>query len=204
MACTGRLTTGPCRCARSSLARLIYAALCSVDGYVADAAGNFDWAAPDDEVHALANDIERTVGTQLYGRRMYDVMVAWETMPTAGEPEVIKDFAEVWRAADKIVYSKTLVGPSSKRTRIERDFDTAAVRRMKAGLDADISIGGPHLAAEAFRVGLVDECHLFLAPVVVGGGNPALQPGLSVKLELVDQRRFKSGFVHLHYRVLDH
>jgi dihydrofolate reductase len=202
--CTGRLTTGPCRCARSSLARLIYAALCSVDGYVADAAGNFDWAAPDDEVHAFVNDIQRSAGTSLYGRRMYEVLVAWETMPTAGEPAVIQDFAELWRRADKIVYSKTLATVSSRRTRIERDFDPADVRRMKADLDADISIGGPHLAAEAFRAGLVDECHLFLAPVVVGGGNPALQPGLSVKLELVDQRRFKSGFVHLHYRVLDH
>ncbi len=152
----------------------------------------------------MANDIERTIGTQLYGRRMYDVMVAWETMPTEGEPEVVKDFAEVWRAANKIVYSKTLASSSSKRTRIERDFDPAAVRRMKADLDADISIGGPHLAAQAFRAGLVDECHLLLAPVVVGSGNPALQPGLSVKLDLVAERRFKSGFVHLHYRVLDH
>jgi dihydrofolate reductase len=187
-----------------AIGRLIYAALCSVDGYVADAKGNFDWAAPDEEVHALVNDLERPVGTHLYGRRMYEVLTAWETMPTDGEPDVIKDFAEIWRAAEKIVYSKTLAKVSSKRTRIERDFDPAAVRRMKAGLDADISIGGPQLAAEAFRSGLVDECHLLLAPVVVGNGNRALQDGLSVKLDLVDQRRFKSGFVHLHYRVLDH
>jgi dihydrofolate reductase len=155
-------------------------------------------------VHALVNDLERTVGTQLYGRRMYDVLVWWETMPTDGQPKVTKDFAEIWRAADKIVYSKTLTNVSSKRTRIERHFDAAAVRRMKSSLDADISIGGPHLAAEAFRAGLVDECHLLLAPVVVGNGNRALQQGVSIKLDLVDERRFKSGFVHLHYRVVDH
>src|SRR5260370_41637891 len=136
---------------KGSGARLIYAALCSVDGFVADAAGTFDWAAPDDEVHASVNDIQRAVGTHLYGRRMYEVLVAWETMPTEGEPAVIKDFAEIWRAADKVVYSKTLVDVSSTRTRIERDFDPAAVRAMKGGLAADISIAGPHLPAEAFR-----------------------------------------------------
>jgi dihydrofolate reductase len=135
---------------------------------------------------------------------MYEVLVAWETMPTEGEPAVIKDFAEIWRAADKIVYSKKLADVSSTRTRIERDFDPAAVRAMKGGLAADISIAGPHLAAEAFRAGLVDECHLFLAPVLVGNGNRAVQEGLSMKLELVAERHFKSGFVHLHYRVLDH
>jgi dihydrofolate reductase len=171
---------------------------------VADERGKFDWAAPDEEVHAAVNDLLRPVGTHLYGRRMYEVLLAWETMKTEGEPAVIEDFANIWRAAEKVVFSRTLAEVSSARTRIERTFDPDAVRRMKAELDRDLSIGGPHLAAEAFKAGVVDECHLFLAPVVVGGGTRALPDGRLVELELVAERRFTSGVVHLGYRVADH
>ena len=181
------------------MARLIYSAIASLDGYVADEDGSFDWAAPDEEVHSFVNDLTRDVGTHLYGRRMYEVMVAWETME---DPEpVMRDFAGIWRAADKVVYSRTLEAPSSARTRIERDFDSSAVRGMKESLEADISMGGPHLAAQALEAGLVDECHLFLTPVVVGAGNPALPAGL--RLELLDHRRFGSGVVYLRYRPMN-
>ena len=174
------------------MAKLIYSAITSLDGSVADAEGRFDWAAPDEEVHAFVNDLERTVGTYLYGRRMYEVMRAWETLPLAGQPP--------WRAADKIVYSTTLEDVASARTRIERDFDPGAVRELKASAGADLSVGGPHLAARALEAGLVDECHLFLNPVVVGGGNQAFPDGLRLELELLDERRFGNGVVHLHYR----
>jgi dihydrofolate reductase len=182
--------------------RLIYSAIASLDGYVADADGKFDWAAPDAEVHAFVNDLERPVGTHLYGRRMYEVMAWWETADAsdAAEP-VMRDFAEIWRAADKIVYSTTLQTVSSARTQIVRDFDPEAVRRLKAAAERDLSIGGPHLAAAAFTAGLVDECHLFLVPVVIGGGTRALPDGVRVELELVAERRFTSGIVHLHHRV---
>jgi len=183
------------------MARLIYSVIESLDGYVADESGNFDWAAPDEEVHAFVNDLEREVGTYLYGRRMYETMVFWETADSqAGEPEVFYDFARIWQAADKVVYSKTLEAPRSVRTRIERDFDPESVRRMKAAAGSDISVAGPHLAAQALRAGLVDELHLLVAPVVVGGGNQSLPGGLRLKLELIDQRAFQSGMVHLHYR----
>jgi dihydrofolate reductase len=182
------------------MAKLIYSAITSLDGYVADQDGVFDWAAPDEEVHAFVNDLERSVATYLYGRRMYDVMVAWETMDTADQPPVVQDYAEIWRAADKIVYSKTLETASSARTRMERAFDPEAVRQMKAKADRDISVGGPHLAARAFEAGLVDECHLFLTPVIVGGGNRSLPDGVRLELELLDERRFGNGVVHLHYR----
>jgi dihydrofolate reductase len=184
-----------------AMAKLIYSAITSLDGYVADTEGRFDWSAPDEEVHAVVNDLERTVGTYLYGRSMYEVMAAWETMPLAGQPPAIRDYAEVWRAADKIVYSRTLEETASARTRIERDFDPEAVGALKAGAGADLSVGGPNLAAEALRAGLVDECHLFVNPVVVGGGNQALPDGLRLELELLDVRRFGTGVVHLHYRV---
>jgi dihydrofolate reductase len=184
------------------VARLIYSAIASLDGYVADEDGNFDWAAPDAEVHAFVNELERPIGTHLYGRRMYEVMTAWETMQTVDEPPVMKDFAEIWQAANKIVYSTTLDAVSSARTRIERNFDADAVRQLKAASDSDLSIGGPGLAAHAIEVGLVDEYHLFLAPAVVGGGTQALPDGLRLSLELLDERRFDSGFVHLHYRSL--
>ena len=183
------------------MAKLIYSAITSLDGYVADADGRFDWSAPDEEVHAFVNDLERPIGTYLYGRRMYDVMVAWETMPTGpDQPAVMRDFAQIWRAADKVVFSKTLAAPSSPRTRIERDFDPDAIRQMKASLEQDISVGGPELAGQALKAGLVDELHLLVCPVVVGGGNPSLPDGLRVNLELLDERRFGNGVVHLHYR----
>jgi len=184
------------------LALLHFAAICSLDGYVADEAGEFDWAAPDEEVHEFVNDLQRPVGTYLLGRRMYEVLVAWETMPTGpDQPAAINDYAELWRAADKVVHSSTLAEVSSARTRIERAFDTEAVRRMKADATADLSVSGPHLAAQALQAGLVDEVHLFLNPVVVGGGNAALPDGLRLGLELVDERRFGNGVVYLHHAV---
>jgi dihydrofolate reductase len=179
------------------VAKLIYAAITSLDGYVADQDGNFDWAVPDEEVHAFVNDLERPVGTYLYGRRMYEVMAAWETL--ADEHPVARDFAEIWRAADKVVYSKTLTTVSSARTRIERDFDAEEVRRMKAQAERDLTVGGPDLAGQAIKAGLVDELHLFVTPVVVGGGKRALPDGAFVTLELLDERRFGSGVVHLRY-----
>jgi dihydrofolate reductase len=183
------------------MARLIYAAIASLDGYVADERGKFESLAPDEEVHAFVNDLERTVGTHLYGRRMYEVMVAWETMETAGEPEVMRDFAELWWAADKVVYSRTLKAVASERTGIEREFDPEIVRQMKATTERDITIGGPELAGQALAAGLVDECHLFLAPLLMGGGTRALPDGLRLQMELLDERRFGSGVVYLHYRV---
>ena len=180
------------------MAKLIYSAITSLDGYVADEDGNFDWAAPDEEVHAFVNDLERPIGTYLYGRRMYETMVFWETV--SDENAVMQDFAEVWQSADKIVYSRTLEAASSARTRIEREFDPEVVRRMKASADRDISIGGSQLAGHALKAGLVDECHLFLTPVVVGGGTRALPDGVRLDLDLLDERRFASGVVHLHYR----
>ena len=184
-------------------APLIYSALTSLDGYVADRDGNFDWAAPDEDVHAFVNDLERPVATYLYGRRMYEVMVAWETMDLEGEPAPIVDYAGIWRAADKVVYSTTLAEPSSARTRIERTFDPDSIREMKASGDRPMSVGGPTLAAEALRAGLVDECHAFLVPVVVGGGTTWLPDDLHLTLELLDERRFANGTVYLHYRVAE-
>jgi dihydrofolate reductase len=185
---------------RLTMAKLIYSAIMSLDGYAADEDGNFDWAEPDEEVHTFINDLERPVGTYLYGRRMYEVMVAWETITLADQPPFIQDFAEIWQAADKIVYSKTLEMVSSARTRIERDFDPEALRKMKARAGRDITVGGPHLAAQAFKAGLVDEFHLFIAPIVVGGGKQSLPNNVRLKLELLDERRFGNGVVHLHYR----
>ena len=183
------------------MAKLIYSAIMSLDGYVADENGNFDWAAPDEEVHAFVNDLERPVGTYLYGRRMYEVMRVWETADTfADQRPVMQDFAQIWQAADKIVYSKTLDTVSSARTRIEREFDPDAVRQLKAGAGRDLTVGGPDLAAQAIRAGLVDEWHLFFTPIVVGGGNPALPDDVRVNLELLDARRFACGVVHLRYR----
>jgi dihydrofolate reductase len=182
------------------LAKLIYSAITSLDGFVADEDGNFDWAAPDEELHTFLNALELPVGTYLYGRRMYEVMVAWETMPLADQPAFVQEFAEIWQAADKVVYSKTLETVSSAKTRIERDFDPEAVRQMKATAERDISVGGPHLAAQALKAGSVDECHLFLTPIVVGVGTRFLPDDVRVKLELLDERRFGNGVVHLHYR----
>jgi dihydrofolate reductase len=184
------------------MARLIYAAIASLDGYVADEDGKFDWARPDEEVHRFVNELERPIGTYLYGRRMYEVMAYWETAETAADqPTAGQDYAEVWRATDKIVYSTTLETVSSARTRIERTFDTEAVEQIKANATSDISVGGPELAGHALRAGLVDELHLFLNPVIVGGGNRALPDDVRLDLELMDERRFSGGVVHLHYRV---
>jgi dihydrofolate reductase len=182
------------------MAKLVYAAIASLDGYVEDEEGKFDWSAPDEEVHAFVNDLERPIATYLYGRRMYETMVFWENASTeADEPPVFRDYAEVWQAAEKIVYSRTLQTVSSARTRIEREFDRDAVRRLKQSSAADISIGGAELAGQAIGAGLVDECHLFLCPVVVGAGKRALPDNLRVQLVLLDERRFRNGVVHLHY-----
>jgi dihydrofolate reductase len=170
---------------------LIYSAISSVDGYIEDERGRFDWAAPDDEVHAFINELERPIGTYLYGRRMYETMVAWETVDS-------HPYAEIWRAAEKIVYSRTLDSVASARTRIEREFDPQAVRRLKE--EGAVSVGGAGLAAEAIRAGLVDEYQVFLVPIVVGGGKRAFADGLQLELELLGERRFDSGFVYLRYR----
>jgi len=183
------------------MARLIYSAIMSLDGYVADRDGRFDWAAPDEELHAFVNDLERPVGTYLYGRRMYEVMVAWESMQVADEPAAIRDYQEIWKATDKIVYSRTLEKASSAKTHIEREFDPEAVRRLKAA-ERDISVGGAELAAQAIKAGLVDDFHLLIVPVVVGGGTAFLPTNVHLKLELLDERRFESGVVHLHYRTV--
>jgi dihydrofolate reductase len=183
------------------VAKLVYAALTSLDGYVADANGSFDWAEPDEAVHTAVNDITRPIGTHLLGRRMYEVLVAWETLELEGEPASVRDFAEIWRSSDKIVFSTTLDRASSARTRIERSFDPEAIRAMKASAERDLAVGGPELAGHAFRAGLVDECHLFLAPVIVGGGTRSLPDGVRLQLELVGERRFGNGVVHLHHRV---
>jgi dihydrofolate reductase len=184
------------------MAKLIYSAIASLDGYVEDEQGKFDWAAPDDEVHAFVNDLERPIGTYLYGRRMYETMVFWETAGTGDDsPAVIRDFAVIWRSAEKIAYSRTLQTASSARTRIERNFDPDAIRRLKETSKADLTIGGAELAGQAIAAGLVDECHLFLGPVVVGGGKRALPDNIHAQLELLDERRFRRGVVHLHYRI---
>ena len=184
------------------MAGLIYSAITSLDGYVADADGNFDWSVPDEELHGFINDLEREVGTNLYGRRMYEVMVAWENDDLLLDPSPsVREFAGIWRAADKIVYSTTLAVAPSTRTRIERVFDPEAVRAMKTTADLDISVGGPHLAAQALEAGLVDEVHLFVSPISIGGGTRALPDGIRLQLELLNERRFGNGVVDLHYRI---
>jgi dihydrofolate reductase len=182
------------------MGKLTYAAIASLDGYVEDEEGKFDWAVPDAEVHGFVNELERPIGTYLYGRRMYETMVFWETAGD-GEPPVFHDYAEIWRAAEKVVYSRTLRTVSSARTRIEPEFDRDGVRQLKESSGSDLSIGGAELAGQALDAGLVDECHLFLFPVVVGGGKRALPDGVRARLELLDERRFRSGVVHLHYRL---
>ncbi len=183
------------------MARLIYSAIQSLDGYVADAAGKFDWAEPDKQVHSFANDLQRSIGTNLLGRRMYEVMSAWETLGTLGdEPAYIVEFGELWRASDKVVYSTTLDVVCTARTRIEREFEPDAIRRMKDEVIGDISIGGPGLAARAIATGLVDEYQLFVVPAVVGGGTRCLPAGIRINLQLVDQRLFDNGTVYMSYR----
>jgi dihydrofolate reductase len=191
------------------MAKLTYTAITSLDGYIEDEGGRFDWAMPDPEVHAFVNDLVRPAGTYLYGRRMYETMAVWQTVgsepagtsstDTAPPPEAL-DFAEVWRAADKVVYSRTLDAVTTPRTRLAPEFDAEAVRRMKDAADRELAVGGPGLAQHAFAAGLVDEVHLFVFPLVVGGGKPGLPRGIRVGLELLDERRFGNGVVHLHYR----
>ncbi len=181
------------------VAKLIYSALASLDGYTEDENGEFGWAAPDEEVHQYVNDLERPIGTHLYGRRMYEVMVAWETIDD--EQPQMRDYAEIWRAAEKVVFSRSLVRAGSARTRIEHEFDPDAIAAIKAAASRDISVGGPGLASQAISAGLVDEIHLFLAPVAVGAGKPALPTKQPLALELLDQRTFTNGTIHLHYRL---
>jgi dihydrofolate reductase len=183
------------------VAKLIYGTIASLDGYVADKNGEFEWAAPDEEVMAFVNDLERPIGTYLYGRRMYETMVFWETADTDGQPDGDLDYTQIWRAADKVVYSRTLHATSSARTRIERAFDPDEVRRLKASAALDVTVGGAELAGQAIAAGLVDECHLFLCPVVVGGGTRALPNDVHVGLELLDEHRFRGGVVYLRYAV---
>jgi len=183
------------------MADLIYSTITSLDGYITDRDGNFDWAAPDDEVHEFVNDLERPAGTYLYGRRMYEVMMVWETDPAlAAQSPLMGDFAELWQDAEKVVYSRTLQTAQTARTRIERVFDPDVVRQMKASADRDLTVGGPDLAAQAFRAGLVDECRLFLTPIFVGGGKQSLPDDVRLGLELHDVRRFGNGVVYLRYR----
>ncbi len=183
------------------MAQLIYSAIMSLDSYIADKDGNFGWAEPDEEVHAFINDLDRPVGTHLYGRRMYETMIVWETDPSlADQSPLMRDFADIWQSADKVVYSTTLDTVSTSRTRLERAFDPEAVRQMKSSAERDLIVGGPNLAAHAFKAGLVDACQLFVVPIVVGGGNQALPDDVQLKLDLVDERRFSSGMVYLHYR----
>lgn len=183
------------------MAKLIYTAITSLDSYIADANGKFDWAAPDEELHTFVNNQERPIGTYLYGRRLYEVMAFWETAHTLpDQPYFIQDYAQIWQAADKIVYSRTLPSVPTEKTKLVREFDPEEVRRMKAQSQSDLSVGGADLAGQAVKAGLVDEIHLFLNPVVVGGGTQALPDDVRVNLELIDEHRFGSGVVHLHYR----
>ena len=184
------------------MGQLIYSGIVSLDGYVADRDGNFSWSEPDEEVHAFVNDLERDVGTYLFGRRMYQVMSVWETLDAADEPPVIRDYARIWQGADKVVYSASLATVSTARTRIETVFDPEAVRDLKASTDRNIGIGGPTLAAAALLAGLVDECQLFLNPVAVGGGLRFLPDGLMLRLELLEEHKFGNGVVYLRYRTL--
>ena len=185
------------------MAKLTYLMIQSLDGYIEDEHGNFDWAMPDEQVHAFVNNLMRPVGIYLFGRRMYEVMTAWETMhEVPNQPQVIYDFAEMWQSAEKIVFSSTLDRVSTAKTRLVRQFDPESIRELKAAAQNDIGIGGPHLAAQAFEAGLVDECHLFLVPIMVGGGKPSLPVNLRLPLELLDTHRFENGMLFLKYRVL--
>ena len=183
------------------MAKLVYSAIASADGYVEDAAGSFDWAAPGEELLCFVNDLERPVGTYLYGRRMYETMLYWETAHTVpGQPSFVREFTGIWQAAGKIVFSKTLQSVPSARTRIERDFDPGMVRQLKSAAGHDMTVGGADLAGQAIKAGLVDELQLFLVPVVVGGGKRALPNGVRSDLELLDTQPFASGAVYLRYR----
>jgi dihydrofolate reductase len=184
------------------MGKLIYAANTSLDGYVQDEGGSFDWSVPDEEVHAFWNEHERHIGTSLYGRRMYEAMRVWgddDWLTT--EPAVVREYAEIWRDAEKVVYSTTLEAVSTTRTRIERQFDREAVRQLKETASSDLSIGGAALAAQAFRHGLVDECVLLMCPVLVGGGKPAMPRGVRLDLELLEHRRFSNGVIYVRHAI---
>ncbi len=183
------------------MAKLIYLLNVSLDGYIADEDGKLDWTAPDEEYYSFINDLQRPVGTYLYGRRLYELMAVWETDPAvAAQSPAAREFAEIWQSADKVVYSRTLAAASTIRTRIERDFDPEAVRHLKAAAERDFTVGGPTLGAHAISAGLVDEYHLFVWPVVVGGGKPFLPNRVRLQLELLDERRFGNGAVYLRHR----
>jgi dihydrofolate reductase len=184
------------------MAKLIYVSNVSLDGYIEDEHGSFEWTAPDDELFAFITDLVRPISTYLYGRRLYDTMAVWETDPgLAAQSELMADFANVWQAAEKVVYSTTLDAASTAKTRLERSFDPASVRNMKASATSDLTVGGAHLAAHALKAGLVDECHLFIRPVIVGGGKPALPKATRADLELLDDRRLGNGVVYVRYRI---
>jgi dihydrofolate reductase len=184
------------------MARLIYVVNVSLDGYIEDAHGSFDWTEPSDEVFTFITDLVRPVGTHLLGRRMYETMAVWETQPVlAAQSELMADFANVWQAADKVVYSTTLDGVSTTNTRLERRFDPDSVRDMKTSAARDLAVAGPTLAAHAFKAGLVDECQLFMYPVLVGGGKPAFPSDARIQLELLEEHRFGNGVVYLRYRI---
>jgi dihydrofolate reductase len=185
------------------MAKLIYLTNVSLDGYIEDDRGAFDWFPVDDEVFAFTTDLLRSVGTLLYGRRLYEMMAVWETdAALAAQSDLMADFASAWQAANKVVYSTTLAEVSTADTRLERQFDPAAVHQLKATVGSDLTIGGANLAAQAFQAGLVDECQLFVWPIVVGGGKPGLPTGMRAELELLDERRFRNGVVHLRYHPL--
>jgi dihydrofolate reductase len=182
--------------------RLIYSAITSLDGYVADAQGKFEWGAPDEEVHRFVNHRVRPAGTYLYGRRMYEVLAYWETVdPRGDQPAFMREFAEIWQAPDKIVYSGTLEHVSTARTRIERSFEPKTIEAFKAASERDLTVGGPELARQALAARLVDELQLIVAPVVVGGAIRWLAEDLRLELELVDEGRFSNGMTHLRYRI---
>ena len=185
------------------MAHLIYIANSSLDGYTEDKEGKFDWPDyPDEEGFRFITNLVRATGTHLYGRRMYETMMVWETDPNlAAESPLNRDFAEIWQAADKIVYSRTLEAVSTRKTQLERNFNPEAIRQLKEAVEQDILIGGPELAAHAFRSGLIDECQLFLTPIILGGGKPALPNNVRLELELLEERRFGNGVVFLRYRV---
>lgn len=185
------------------MAKLIYAGIVSLDGYFADANDKFDWAMPSEEIHTFINDLERKIGTHLYGRRLYEIMTAWETMHTlAGQPPIVLDYSAIWRSADKIVFSKSLKAVSSSRTTIQTEFDAEVVRNLKNKSERDLSIGGPDLAAQAIKAGLVDEYRLFITPVLVGGGKQFFPENVHLNLKLVEELRFGNGVVHLHYKTV--
>ena len=183
------------------MAKLIYVANMSLDGYMEDRDGGISWGDPDEEYFGFINDLERPVGTYLYGRRMYEAMTYWETAPTADQPPWVVEFTNMWRAADKVVFSKTLASVSSGRTTLEREFNVDLIRRLKADENRDLTVGGADVAAQAFAAGLVDECHLFFWPVVLGGGKRALPRRERLGFQLLNERRSGSGVVHLHYGV---